>query len=450
MKPHEKPPVDVDKTMRQRTLWIFMATAIALTAFGSACNRGAANTAAKEQKPGGPDSPTSSTARREYAVPVGVVNLERRPISAYVTTVGSVAPARSMAVRAEESGRIQFIKEWREGERVEQGTVLARIDEEETSRQIEMAMADLESARQQLELSLKQLDRTTADFERSQVMFNHGQISRKMYEEREFLAQQAKISQKEGIIRVSKAGKQLERYQIQALRKVVRAPMTGYLVARTAIENRQSPSAADSAERLTEMEGRMVGSNQVICGVMDMTRVLIRCDVTSKDIGKIAKSQKVQAFVYTDREVAVDGEVVDVSPIMDIQTRAFKVDVTAENQKGVLRAGMFARVNVIITTRRDAVVVSRKVLQRRNNEEIVFVVGDEERAERRPVKLGLENPDEVEVLEGLRAGERLITLGFETLQDKIKVKIVETDPAVAGDDRTSSATKVAHPADGRA
>ena len=94
--------------------------------------------------------------------------------------------------------------------------------------------------------------------------------------------------------------------------------------------------------------------------------------------------------------------------------------------------------------------MDRKVLQRRNNLDILFVVSGQERAERREVLMGLENPDEVEILEGLRAGERLVVLGYETLQDKVKVKIIETESAVAGEDSATTSVSAAQQAGGQA
>jgi len=213
------------------------------------------------------------------------------------------------------------------------------------------------------------------------------------------------------------------------------------------LQKRTNSSAADSADAITDLEGQLVGTGATLCGVVDLSKVMIRCDVTARDIGRIRKGQKAQACVYGEEEIHVEGEVTDVSQIMDGETRAFEVDVAVSNPDGLLRAGMFARANVIIKSRLDTVIVDRKVLQRRNNEDILFVVNSEERAEKRSVKLGLENPEEVEVVEGLRAGDRLVVLGYETLQDKVKVKIMETaDPAVAAQDRATTAGSEAKPA----
>ncbi|KPL08668.1 hypothetical protein AMJ85_08235 [candidate division BRC1 bacterium SM23_51] len=426
-------------------IYIVVILAVAVCAGG--CRPGN-----KTSNPGERDDPrTTGTARvgREYAAPVVVRKLVRRPMSEYVSTVGTVAPARSLAVKSEESGRISFVKPWREGDFVKKGEMLARLDEEETSRAIEITRADLETANRQLDLELARVERTSTDFDRAKVMYNLGQISRKVYEEREFQAQSAQISYDEGIIRVERAEKTLERLLIQMDRKIVRATMSGHLVRRAAIESRSTPAGADSAESITDLEGQLVGTGSTICGIVDTSEILLRCDVTSKDISKVRKGQQTLASVYSDQEIAIEGKVVDVSPIMDVQTRAFKVDIAVANPEGRLRPGMFARVNIIIQTHRDTLVVDRKVLQRRNNQDILFVVGPQERAELREVTLGLENPDQMEILEGLAADEQLVVLGYETLQDKVKVKIIDTEPAVAEDDSATTSVSATGGAGGR-
>jgi len=426
--------------MRRRQGWFCLWVALVLGAVGAGCNKAGTSDSSGNGTAASGDSGDGDSVRREYAIPVAVRNVSRATMSEYVATVGTVAPIRSLAVKAEESGRIHFVKPWREGEMVKEGQLLARLDEEETSRDLEIAQSDLDTARNELALSLARVERSAADFSRAEQMFKLGQIARKDYEERKFTADSARISYEESVIGVRKAQKQLDRLQLQLDRKMVRAPMSGYLVAADTLQtNKDTASAADSADTVTDLEGRLVATGSTLCGVVDMSTVMIRCDVTSKDIRKIRKGQKAQASVYSDEEVAVEGEISDVSPIMAVDTRAFEVDVTVPNSQALLRPGMFARVNIVIRTHRDAMIVDRKVLQRRNNEDIVFVVNNEERAEKRLVRLGLENPDEVEIVEGLRAGERLVVLGHETLQDKVKVKIMETEPAVAGKDEATTA-----------
>jgi len=433
---------------------LFLVVLLVLAVGLSHCGKSAkANNPGKEpsssasaKDSGGDDS---AGTRREFAVPVAVRTLARTTMSEYVSTVGTIAPTHSVAVKAEESGRIQFVKPWREGQSVKEGELLARLDAEETSHDLEIARADLETARSDVALALARLERAVADFDRAKKMYDFGQISRKAYEEREFTANSARIGYEGSVIRVQRAERSLERLKLQMERKSVHAPMAGYLVARDQIENNTKSSAADSADMITDLEGRLVGTGSTICGIVDLSSVLIRCDVTSKDIGKIRKGQRVQAYVYSDREIAVEGEVWDVSTIMNVDTRAFEVDVTVPNSQGRLRPGMFARVNIIITTRRDALVVDRKILQRRNNEDILFVVNDEERAEKRVAKIGLENPDEIEILDGLRAGEKLVILGYETLQDKVKVKVIETEPTVADKDKATTSGSTTKQPNGR-
>jgi multidrug efflux pump subunit AcrA (membrane-fusion protein) len=426
-----------------------------LATIGTSCGKNAKSGNPGTDNPGAKSTGDSGdgnggSARREYAVPVAISKVARASISEYVSTVGTIAPARSLSVKAEESGRICFIKPWREGQAVKQGELLARLDEEETSRDLEIAQADLDTARSDVQLALARVERGVTDFDRAKKMFEMGQISRKAYEEREFTANTARIGYEDSVIRAQRAEKSLNRLQLQMDRKKVRAPMSGYLVARDEIEKNADSSAADSADTITDLEGRLVGTGYTICGIVDMSNMVIRCEVTSKDIGRIHKDQRAEAHVYSDREVAVEGEVADVSPIMDIGTKAFEVDVAVANPQGRLRPGMFARVNVILNTRRDALIVDRKILQRRNNEDIVFVVSDQERAEKRVVRIGLENPDQVEILDGLRDGDSLVTLGYETLQDKAKVKVMETEPTVAGKNEATTSGSTTKQPGGRA
>ncbi len=85
---------------------------------------------------------------------------------------------------------------------------------------------------------------------------------------------------------------------------------------------------------------------------------------------------------------------------------------------------MFVKAEVIVAGKDSTIVISRDIILMRRNRKIVFVV-ERGTAIERPITTGLENPDEVEITDGLKVNDRVVVKGFETLGNRSKVKIVE-------------------------
>jgi RND family efflux transporter MFP subunit len=113
-----------------------------------------------------------------------------------------------------------------------------------------------------------------------------------------------------------------------------------------------------------------------------------------------------------------------IDPTIDPQTRTFTVVFEVANDKLILRPGMFVKADIVIENHDSAVIIPKTALQTRDNQPVAFVVQGAS-AELREVSTGIETREEVEILEGLTEGERLVVKGHETLRDKSKVRVTE-------------------------
>jgi membrane fusion protein (multidrug efflux system) len=151
------------------------------------------------------------------------------------------------------------------------------------------------------------------------------------------------------------------------------------------------------------------------------------------DSGRVALGQNVAVHVapYPDREF--QATVAVVSPTIDPGTRTLRVKATLPNPDGLLRPGLFARADLGVALRRGVVIVPPEAVLQRSTGPVIFVVGADERVARREVKLGAFHRDGVEVAEGVRAGELVVTRGHGGLVDGAAVRIAESDGAPASD-----------------
>lgn len=380
------------------------------------------------------DKPTSSTlevaarraVKREYTVPVAVETILRREVKSYVQTTGIVAPVQSAPVVVEAAGRLIFEQDWRVDDYVEANELIARIDDRDARMRIQIAEAELENSRVSLDLSKARLDKALVDMERTEELVEKELAPRRQLEDAQLNIRQAQtsVSQAQNAVRKSQLDLERARKELETLE--VRAPISGVLCPEEVLARANSSTRMVNPRDIMTLDGRLVPNGRTICGVIDLSQAVIRCDVTSKDIARVQIEAEAIARVYVgDDNIERVGKVREIASSIDTDTRAFQVDVLLDNEDGRLRPGMFARVDIVTAVRRDAIAVPRSCLQRRNNEDVVFVANKENQAEMRVVELGIENLDEVEIVSGLREGERLVVKGHETLQDKVRVAIDE-------------------------
>jgi len=363
--------------------------------------------------------------KREFTVPVRAEPIVRREVKAYVSTIGSVAPTQSAPVSAESAGRLMFERSWMPDDPVAQGQVIARIDDRDLKAEIEMAQKSLASAQAGQELAQAQLAQARQDFQTTKELVARELQPRRQLDEAMMKIRSATTALEQAQNNVRKAELDLQVVEKKKEQMVLAAPIAGVLCSREVIEKAQGKNLLVNSRDITTLADRMVSPGTIVCGVLDLSKVVIRSDVTSKDIARVRLGAQALARIYLgDENIEAQGQVVEISSVINPDTRAFQVDAVLDNPDGRLRPGMFARIDIVTSSRRDAIAIPRAALQKRNNQDVVFVVDGNGYAATRQVKLGIENPVEIEVVEGLREGDLLIVMGHETLQDHVRVEMI--------------------------
>jgi membrane fusion protein (multidrug efflux system) len=124
------------------------------------------------------------------------------------------------------------------------------------------------------------------------------------------------------------------------------------------------------------------------------------------------------------------GAIEAINPRVDANGRSLEVRARLSNSDGRLRPGMFARVRIIIGERTNALLVPEEAIVPLGDDFFVYTVVDG-KANRIRVKLGVRRNSQVEVLEGVKAGDKVITAGMRVQRDGQPVRIVERAVAPA-------------------
>ena len=168
------------------------------------------------------------------------------------------------------------------------------------------------------------------------------------------------------------------------------------------------------------MEGAQGGYwndiNAPVMTVADLSTVWLSANVAEKDLAQVAVGQTSRITLDAWPGKAFDGKVAYVGAVLDPETRTVKVRVAIDNRAGTFKPGMFAHAGFSGASRRAIVVPAAAVLQSGLSTRVMVERGPL-RFEPRTVQLGASHGDQVEIVSGLKAGERIVVKEGVLLND---------------------------------
>ena len=174
--------------------------------------------------------------------------------------------------------------------------------------------------------------------------------------------------------------------------------------------------------------GEVVETEQKLFTVADLTDVWVIGNVPEKDVQFIRKDQKVNVVLAAYPHAIFTGTITYVGDVLDPSTRTMHLRVTVPNPDRLLKPEMFAIVIVYATSTPDTLSVPLAAVQDGPVGKMIFVQREAGAFEARTVKLGTEEGDMVRVLEGVKAGEQVVTKGSFVLKSELERHKIEPSP----------------------
>lgn len=212
--------------------------------------------------------------------------------------------------------------------------------------------------------------------------------------------------------------------QLDNIRTQLVAAESRYIASKWKYENTTIKSPMDGTVNTRFIErGSLIAPNAPLFEIVNDSRLKLICNVSESRLGLLEKGQEVTATDSSLPGVEFTGKITHVGLKTD-RGLNYPVEITL-NSAPELRIGMYMKVQFSDASGHKGILVPRKAIVGSAKSAVVYVVSDS-RAWRREVRLGEMIGDKVEILDGLEAGEQIVTAGLMNIGDGTFVKAEQT------------------------
>ena len=338
---------------------------------------------------------------------------------AVLNASGYVAARRRATVSSKVTGKVLevFIEE---GKEVKKGQVLARLDDSQIRAALAVAHAQLASARKGTEQDQARLREAELTLQRRRDLLKEKVIGRA-----ELDASEAEVESLKARIGLAQQQVEVAASQIKAIETdladmVVRAPFDGVAISKD----------AQPGEMISPVSAGGGFTRTGICTIVDMSSLEIEVDVSESYINRVRPGQPVEAVLDAYPDWRIPAHVITTVPSADRQKATVRVRIAFETLEPRILPDMGIKVSFLserprpvdaAAAPRARLVVPKTAVRTDAGASVLFVVRDE-RVERRAVKVGAADGDQVEIVSGVNAGEKVVIDGPPTLADGARVK----------------------------
>lgn len=347
----------------------------------------------------------------EKVINVQVQAAEKKTLRPFIETIGTLNPYEEVVVSAEVDGMLKIIRV-DEGTVVSSGIVLATIDDTDYGLEVKRAEAALRQAE-------ANLSNTKQEYQRKEALYKEQLVTQQQFDDistRLFLS--------EADVDRAKATLSLAREKLTKTK--IYSPLSG-------VVKEKKVSAGDYVKNGTSL-----------FTIIQINPLKLNFTVTEKDVSKLKIGQDVLFKVDAMPEKEFKGKVSIIYPSLEEKTRTLQVEAQVPNPNGLLKPGLFAKVTLYTGIAKDTIVVPATAFLYEAEKIKVFVV-EGDRARERFIRIGqkytfqsavespqlavqgaliLSTPQEfTEVIEGIKEGELIVTIGQQNLFEGAKVNV---------------------------
>lgn len=339
----------------------------------------------------------------EKVINVQVQAAEKKTLRPFIEAIGTLNPYEEVVVSAEVDGMLKIIRV-DEGTVVSSGIVLATIDDTDYGLEVKRAEAALRQAE-------ANLSNTKQEYQRKEALYKEQLVTQQQFDDIS-----TKLFLSEADVDRAKATLSLAREKLTKTK--IYSPLSG-------VVKEKKVSAGDYVKNGTSL-----------FTIIQINPLKLNFTVTEKDVSKLKIGQDVLFKVDAMPEKEFKGKVSIIYPSLEEKTRTLQVEANVPNPNGLLKPGLFTKVTLYTGIAKDIIVVPATAFLYEAEKIKVFVV-EGDRARERFIRIGqkytfqsavgspqLAVQEFTEIIEGIKEGELIVTVGQQNLSENTKVYIV--------------------------
>lgn len=326
-------------------------------------------------------------------------------IEEVVTATGSIRSNNRVEVGAQVDGKITELNVVL-GQRVKKGDLVAKIDSTTQENDLEKAKSILLSYEANLESKEIETDIKFSQFKRAGELYKLKSISQEEYEE-------------------AKQSYYLAKSELKGIKENIKQAQIDVKTAETELSYTTITSPIDGVViSIPVSVGQTVNSRQstpTIIQVADLTKMLIKPEISEGDITKLKVGQEVEFNILSAPERVFKGKIDSIDPadttltddeytesVSNTEAIYYYANVVVDNEDGILRIGMTATSNIKIAEAKNVILAPTTAIHKKNGKNYVNVLTSEKKVVEKEVELGINDDLNTEIKSGLSEGDEIV------------------------------------------
>lgn len=335
---------------------------------------------------------------------VKVSSVQTGSIKYIISTTAEIQSFQKVTITPKVNGELEkiFVDE---SDIVANGDTLALIDRKTILAQVEQAKATVkvsEASLKDIEVNLEQI---AIDLKRTKNLYEEG-VETKFKLDQIQTQYNSLLAKKELVLfQIKEAEANLKMALIRLDESVITSPISGF-VTKKYID-----------------QGNIVAPGANILLIEQINPLKIVISVSSSELSKLALAKPVQISVDAYPDKLFNAFIFKINPAVEQVTQTVNVEVRIPNNEYKLKPGMFARADLLLEEHHNVIVVPRDILVRFEKNYYIFVVSGDT-VKQQKVTTGIEQDENVEIVDGVQIGQTVVVEGQSDLKDGVKIKIV--------------------------
>ena len=332
-----------------------------------------------------------------------------------LNATGYVVAQRKAAVASKATGRLEWLGV-REGSRVKQGEIIARLENRDVTAAMEQAAAGIKVAQANLEQGQAELNEAGRNFERSRDLLAKNFVSQAAHDTAaaRFEKARAAISGNKASIAVAQANHRAA--QVAVEQTLIRAPFEGVVLTKN----------ANVGDVITPFSSAL-GSQAAVVTMADMSTLEVEADVSESNLGKVRLDQPCEIQLDALPDVRFRGRLLRLVPTVDRAKATVMAKIRFEQLDPRILPEMSAKVAFLSQEMPEGERSARTVVQpaavvQRGGNSVVFVIKDDKVAQV-AVEIGAKIGELLEIRSGVKPGDKVVLRPPDKLHDGARVSL---------------------------